>query len=75
MTRHDPGLPLRHMLDYATEALDMARGMSLDGFYGDRKSQLALTRLLEVIGEAASRVRPEDRETCPRIPWRDIIAL
>jgi uncharacterized protein with HEPN domain len=32
-------------------------------------------RLLEVIGEAAARIRPEERELYPNVPWNAIIGL
>ena len=41
----------------------------------DRKLNLALVRLLEIIGEAAARVTPEVRDRYPDIPWLDIIGM
>jgi uncharacterized protein with HEPN domain len=41
----------------------------------DRVLHLAITRLFEVLGEAANRVSPETRSTFPSIPWRDAIDL
>jgi len=37
--------------------------------------QLALTRLVEIIGEAANRVSAETQGQCPRIPWSEIIGM
>jgi uncharacterized protein with HEPN domain len=37
--------------------------------------ELALTHLLEIIGEAASRVPESERDTYPRIPWRRLVGL
>ena len=36
---------------------------------------LALVRLLEVVGEAASRVPVDERSQYPQIPWSQIVAL
>lgn len=36
---------------------------------------LALVRLLEIVGEAAGRVPPEVRAECPQIPWPQIVSL
>jgi uncharacterized protein with HEPN domain len=36
---------------------------------------LALTRLLEVLGEAANRIPPEQHSPYPGIPWRRLIGL
>lgn len=35
----------------------------------------ALTRALEIIGEAAARVSQETRADLPQIPWRSIIGM
>ena len=35
----------------------------------------ALVRAVEIIGEAASRVSQETRETIPGIPWREIVGM
>lgn len=37
--------------------------------------QLALTRLLEIVGEAATRVPADVRALRPTIPWRQITGL
>lgn len=41
----------------------------------DRKLNLALVRLVEIIGEAATRMSPEVRNRHPGIPWLDIIGM
>jgi len=44
------------MLDHASEAVSLLRGKSRPDLDGDRLLQLALTRLVEIVGEAATRV-------------------
>jgi len=63
------------MLDHAREAVEMAAGRSREDLDHDRQLNLALVRLLEVIGEAASRVPPEECQRRPGIPWRDVVGL
>ena len=46
---------LRHMLDHAREAVAMAKGRSRVDLDEDRQLNLALVRLLEIVGEAAAR--------------------
>ena len=41
----------------------------------DRLLELALVRLLEIVGEAASRVPGEDCARYPEIPWPQIVSL
>jgi uncharacterized protein with HEPN domain len=40
-----------------------------------RVLNLALVRLLEIIGEAANRVPATDRERYAQVPWEQIIGL
>lgn len=37
---------------------------------GDRKLQLALVQLIEIVGEAASRIPDDIRQAHPTIPWQ-----
>jgi uncharacterized protein with HEPN domain len=75
MSRHDVYVTLRQMRDHGREALDMARGRTRSDLDSDRMRALALVRLLEVIGEAAVRVRAEDQARFSGIPWPQIIGL
>jgi uncharacterized protein with HEPN domain len=73
MSQHDPLVALRHMLDHAREAIDLARGKSRANLDTDRLLQLALSRLVEIIGEAASRVPSDLQASHPTLPWRQAI--
>jgi uncharacterized protein with HEPN domain len=75
MPRRDKYLPLRHMLDHAREVVTLAQGKGRADLEDDRLLELALVRLLEVIGEAASRVPAEDCARYPEIPWPQIVSL
>lgn len=63
------------MRDHAREAIEMARDRKRADLDHDRQFNLALVRLLEVIGEAAHRVSDEERARIPEIPWPQIIGL
>ena len=58
------------MLDYASEAVAMVRGKGRDDLKRDRMLQLALVRLVEIVGEAATRVSEEAQRHYPSIPWQ-----
>ena len=75
MSQHDDRTRMRHMLDYAREAVALGRGKSRADLDSERVLSLALVRLLEIIGEAASRVSKEVQDAQPAIPWSDIIGL
>ena len=72
MSRRDDATRLRHMLDHARELAAFTRGKSVGDLERDRILELAVTRLLEVIGEAARRVSEPMRVAHPEIPWADI---
>ena len=75
MSRRDPQVRLKHMLDYAREAVEMAKGNAAEELDKDRKLALALTHLVELIGEAASQVPQEVREQYPNIPWPKVVGM
>lgn len=62
-----------HMLESAEKALRLARGRKRADFDQDELLQLALTRLVEMIGEAASRVTQHTRDRHRELPWGDVI--
>lgn len=60
------------MLVAARKAVAFASGKERADLDSDEQLNLALTRLLEIVGEAAKQVGPATRERYPRIPWREI---
>ena len=75
MSRHDELIRLRHMRDYAAEAISMIEGRARSALDDDRMLELSLVRLMEIIGEAAGRVSLETRQQLPAIPWSDVVAM
>jgi uncharacterized protein with HEPN domain len=75
MARRDPATALRQMLDHSREAVALTAGKAVAAVAADRVLTLALVRLLEVTGEAATRVSFEERTLHPEIPWSQIVAL
>ncbi len=72
MTQHDGSVAVAHMRDFALEAQQMASGFTPERLGSDRMRSLALVRLVELIGEAASRVPEAIRTHYPSVPWRDL---
>jgi uncharacterized protein with HEPN domain len=63
------------MLDAAREIGTLTAGMSREEFTGDRVVSLAVTRLLEVLGEAANGVSEVVRGRHGGVPWSQMIAM
>lgn len=51
MTRHDDKVRLHNMLEHAQEAVSFVRGKNRRDLDSDRVLELALVRLVEVVGE------------------------
>lgn len=75
MAQRDPLLPILDMIEHAREAIALVHGKTRDTVEKDRILTLALTRLLEVVGEAAARVPPEIRAAHPAVPWSAIVGM
>jgi uncharacterized protein with HEPN domain len=74
MSRHEK-LRLVDILDAIDRITSYVEGMDYDDFLADRKTQDAVTRNIEIIGEAA-RALPEDfKERHAEIPWSEIVAM
>ncbi|MBF0260623.1 MAG: DUF86 domain-containing protein [Magnetococcales bacterium] len=71
----DDHVPLRHMLDAATDALSFVEGRVLADLHTDRMLLHALIRCLEVIGEAAGDLSDACRDQATHVPWRAMIAM
>lgn len=73
--RKGDALYVGHMLDTARRALRLAAGKNRADFDADEPLRLALTHLLQVIGEAARHVSPQFRSAHPQVPWQAIIGM
>ncbi len=65
----------RHMLDAARVAQKAVQGKTSESLDTDVVLGLALQKVIEIIGEAASKITPETREQYPQIAYRQIIAM
>jgi len=69
----------RDLLSDILEALRRARryteGQSYEQFLADTKTQDAVIRTLEILGEATKRLSPSLREIHPEIPWKSMAGV
>lgn len=70
-TIKDPGR-LRHMLEMSQLLETEKLRHSLDAVKEDKILFYGLSKMVEIIGEAAYMISKEFKETHPQLPWRQI---
>jgi hypothetical protein len=58
------------MLEAAQTLRELIAGLSVAAYLADRKTQLAVERAIEILGEAARRVSPTVQQAHPEIRGR-----
>jgi uncharacterized protein with HEPN domain len=75
MSKHRDIVPLGDMLDYGRRVVAKVTDISRFDFDADDNLQLAITHLLQIIGEAAGSVSEEARIDHPEIDWPKIVGM
>jgi uncharacterized protein with HEPN domain len=75
MSHHDPLIRVQHMRDYAREAIDLLGSKTFEELQRDRILELALRHLVEIVGEASSRIGADFRQRHPDVPWSKAAAM
>jgi uncharacterized protein with HEPN domain len=60
---------LRHLREAASKAVRYSAAATRADLDDDELLRLALTKLVEIVGEAAKHVSPEFRAEYPSVPW------
>jgi len=63
---------LHHIIDAIDTIFQYSKNLDYSSFKKDRKTQDAIIRQLEIIGEASSKLEENFIQTHSHIPWRDI---
>jgi uncharacterized protein with HEPN domain len=66
---------LLDMLDASEKVTAFITGMTEAQFLRDDKTQFAVVRGLEIIGEAAKKIPDSARAKYPHVPWREIAGM
>jgi len=74
MSRHKDDVSLQQMLDHIEEAVALTRHRRRSELESDRIFFLAILKLVEIVGEAATRVSDPTRAAHSKIPWHEIIS-
>ena len=73
---------IRDIKDYVQDIYDAMEAAenfvgdcTFEEFLGDIKTQYAVVRALEIIGEAAKHVPEDTRQKYPSVPWKDLAGI
>lgn len=75
MSRRDDRISIQQMLDHVEEAVALAAARTRADLGTDRMFFLALVKLVEIAGEAATRVSEPLRAAHPEVPWREVVGI
>lgn len=75
MVKRDIRDYLHDILVHIDLAQDFVKGMTFEDFQDDLKTVLAVTRAIEIIGEATKQIPHPIRAQHPNVPWRDITGM
>jgi len=65
----DDVIRLRHLREAAEKAIDFSAGRTRHSLDDDELLRLGLTKLVEIVGEAAKQVSEPTRTAHPEVPW------
>jgi uncharacterized protein with HEPN domain len=65
----DDDVRLLHLIEAAEKAVGYADGRHRSDLEDDEILRLALTKLVEIVGEAAKQVSEPTRSAHPEVPW------
>ncbi|MCX6028030.1 MAG: DUF86 domain-containing protein [Chloroflexi bacterium] len=66
---------LHNILVAATHAQEFVAGIDLAEFLENDEKSYAVTRALEIIGEAARQIPPSLQMQYPQLPWQEMIGM
>jgi uncharacterized protein with HEPN domain len=69
MTPPEDLVRLRHLRDAAEKAIAFSQGKTRESLDDDELLRLALTKLVEIVGEAAKQISDATRRQHPSVPW------
>ncbi len=73
--KRDVSIYIMDILENMGLAEDFVKGMDYEEFVSDTKTNHAVIRCIEVMGEAAKHVPESVRKKYSEIPWKDIAGM
>lgn len=75
MTKQHDESYLKDIVDSCTLISEYVKGLNLEDFEKDTMRYLAVSRLLEIVGEATKNLSNEFRSRHPEVPWKKMAGL
>ena len=66
---------LEDLLEASRRAVSYCAGMTYEEFLGDSRTQDAVVRNIEILGEAAKRISETARKERPSVSWKSIAGM
>ncbi len=60
---------LQEIMEFCEKVTNFVAGVSYEQFIEDEKTQLAVIKLIENIGEASKRLSPDIKARYPKVDW------
>jgi len=73
--KKDPKIFIEHILESIKDIEEYIKGIKKDEFLSSRKTQDAVIRRIEIIGEAVKNIPDEIKGKYPDIPWKRIAGM
>jgi uncharacterized protein with HEPN domain len=73
--KKDPLVFIEHILDSIETIEEYTKEITKEEFISSKKTQVAVIRRIEIIGEAAKNVPEEVKKNYPSIPWKRISGM
>jgi uncharacterized protein with HEPN domain len=75
MRKREFGDYIQDMLDSIDAIEEFVKEMEFEDFARDRKTTFAVTRAIEIIGEATKHIPKTIVDKYPEIPWKDMAGM
>jgi hypothetical protein len=73
--KRDAAVYLDDIIESIRKIEEYTKGLDLEGFTKDFKTQDAVIRNFEIIGEAARSIPSEIKKKYPLVPWKSMIGM